>query len=123
MRKPVKLLAVALAASLLMGCATIRGSRGYFQVGEASWYGREYHGRLTASGERFNMKKMTAAHRTLPFDTRVRVTDLKTGRSVVVRINDRGPFVKGRVIDLSWKAARRLGILEKGVATVGLQIR
>ncbi|MCK5556749.1 MAG: septal ring lytic transglycosylase RlpA family protein, partial [Candidatus Hydrogenedentes bacterium] len=70
----------------------------------------------------FNMRRLTAAHQTLPFGTRVRVTDLTTGRAVVVRINDRGPFKKGRIIDLSWGAARRLGIVEKGVAQVGLQI-
>jgi rare lipoprotein A len=84
----------------------------------ASWYGRRFHGRRTASGERYNMNALTAAHRTLPFGTRVRVERLDNGRHVVVRINDRGPFVKGRVIDLSREAARRLGILGAGVASV-----
>jgi rare lipoprotein A len=89
-----------------------------FQRGVASWYGPGFHGRLTANGERFNTNSLTAAHRTLPFGTRVRVTNAKTGRSVVVRINDRGPFTKGRVIDLSKAAARAVGIA--GVALVVL---
>ncbi len=110
------------ATVILVGCVTSRGARGYYQVGEASWYGRPYHGRLTASGERYNMRRVSAAHPTLPFGTRVRVTNLETGRSVIVRINDRGPFKKGRIIDLSYGAAKRLGIVEQGIATVGLQL-
>ncbi len=78
------------------------------QEGIASWYGRPYNGRRTADGEIYNMYAMTAAHRTLPFGTRVRVHDLENGRSVVVRINDRGPFVEGRIIDLSYGAAQAL---------------
>jgi len=89
--------------------------------GIASWYGDSYHGRTTASGETFDMGKMTAAHKKLPFGTRVKVKDLDTGRSVVVRINDRGPFVWGRIIDLSKEAASRLGILDKGLANVELR--
>ncbi len=88
--------------------------------GIASWYGLPYHGRKTANGERYNMEALTAAHRTLPFQSRVRVVRLDSGSSVEVRINDRGPFVKGRVIDLSRAAARRLGILKMGVAPVRL---
>lgn len=84
----------------------------------ASWYGPGFHGRRTASGERFNTGAFTAAHRTLPFGTRVRVVNQTTGRSVVVRINDRGPFVRGRVIDLSKAAARAIGV--SGVARVTL---
>lgn len=90
--------------------------------GGASWYGKKYHGRTTASGERYNMYAMTAAHKTLPFGTRVKVTDLATGRTVVVTINDRGPFIKGRIIDLSKKAAQKLGMLEKGTAKVRLKV-
>lgn len=79
-------------------------------AGVASWYGPGFHGRKTASGERFDQNDMTAAHRTLPFGTRVKVVDEKTGRSIIVRINDRGPFSHGRVIDLSKQAAQELGM-------------
>jgi rare lipoprotein A len=88
------------------------------QQGKASWYGPGLHGRRTASGEVFNSRDMTAAHRTLPFGTRVRVTNRKTGRSAVVRINDRGPYAHGRIIDLSKASAEALGI--SGVASVEL---
>ena len=84
--------------------------------GIASWYGKEWHGKPTANGEIYDMYSMTAAHRKLPFGTMVQVTDLDTGREVVVRINNRGPFIPGRVIDLSYAAAKKLGTLEKGVA-------
>ncbi len=94
----------------------------YDQVGIASWYGPGFHGKRTANGEIYDMYAMTAAHKTLPFNTIVRVVDLDTGRSVVVRINDRGPFVPGRIIDLSYAAAKELGILEKGLARVGLKV-
>lgn len=86
------------------------------QSGRASWYGPGFHGRRTASGETFNTNEMTAAHRTLPFGTRVRVVNKKTGKSVVVRINDRGPYAHGRVIDLSRASAQAIGI--SGVAAV-----
>ena len=88
------------------------------QKGVASWYGPGFHGKKTASGERFNTRALTAAHRSLPFGTKVRVTNERTGRSVVVRINDRGPFVGGRVIDLSKAAAQAVGI--SGVGKVKL---
>lgn len=90
--------------------------------GKASWYGPKFHGRPTASGEKFNQNAMTAAHRHLPFGTRVKVTNMNNGRSVVVRINDRGPFIGGRIIDLSAAAARTLGLIQSGVAPVSLQI-
>ncbi|WP_446340524.1 septal ring lytic transglycosylase RlpA family protein [Coleofasciculus chthonoplastes] len=94
-----------------------------FQVkGIASWYGPGFHGNRSASGERFNQNALTAAHRNLPFGTNVRVTNLNNGRSVIVRINDRGPFVRGRVIDLSAAAARVLGLLRTGVAPVRIEI-
>ena len=92
------------------------------QEGIASWYGRPYHGKKTSNGEVYNMWAMTAAHKTLPFGTLVRVLDLQTGRSVVVRINDRGPFVRGRIIDLSRKAARDLGIEDEGTSRVALYL-
>jgi peptidoglycan lytic transglycosylase len=91
-------------------------------TGVASYYGRRFHGRLTANGERFNMNAMTAAHKTLPFGTRVRVTNPRNGRSVTVRINDRGPFIRGRTIDLSRGAAERIGMIASGHARVKLDI-
>ncbi len=93
-------------------------ARGFRQVGYASWYGPGFHGRSTANGERYDMHAMTAAHRILPMNTYVRVRNLENGREVVVRINDRGPFVKNRVIDLSYTAAKRLGIVGPGTARV-----
>jgi rare lipoprotein A len=91
------------------------------QRGLASWYGPGFQGRRTANGERFNTHQLTAAHRSLPFGSRTRVTNERTGRSVVVRINDRGPFVRGRVIDLSQAAARAIGISGVGRVTVARQ--
>ncbi len=88
------------------------------QRGKASWYGPGFHGRRTANGERFNTNAYTAAHKTLPFGTKVKVTHAKTGKSVVVRINDRGPYAHGRVIDLSRASARAIGI--SGVADITL---
>ena len=93
-------------------------ARGYVERGIASWYGRKFHGRRTASGEPYDMYRMTAAHRTLPLPSYVRVTNLENGRSVVVRVNDRGPFHPNRIIDLSYAAAARLGMLERGTALV-----
>jgi rare lipoprotein A len=90
------------------------------EEGIASWYGHPYHGRHSASGEIYNMYDMTAAHRTLPFGTQVRVHDLENGRDVTVRINDRGPFVEGRIIDLSYAAAQSMGM--NGIARVRLEI-
>ncbi len=90
--------------------------------GWASWYGPGFHGNRSASGERYNQNALTAAHRSLPFGTRVRVTNLNTGASVIVRINDRGPFVRGRIIDLSAAAARILGMMGSGVAPVSLEV-
>lgn len=89
-------------------------------TGRASWYGRFHHGRRTASGERFDMYALTAAHRTLPLGTRLRVVNLENGRAVDVRINDRGPVIHDRIIDLSYAAARRLGGVEAGVFRVSL---
>lgn len=92
------------------------------QYGIASWYGGKHHGGPTASGERFNKNAMTAAHRTLRMGTRVRVTRIKNGRVVIVRINDRGPYSKGRIIDLSEAAARDLDMLEDGIAKVKVEV-
>jgi hypothetical protein len=92
------------------------------QRGVASWYGRPFHGRRTATGERYDMNSMSAAHPTLPLPSYVRVTNLKSGTSVIVRVNDRGPFAHDRVIDLSKEAARHLGILKGGLAAVELNL-
>ena len=92
------------------------------QIGRASWYGGFFHGRRTSSGERYNMYDLTAAHRTLPFGTRVLVTRLDTYKSVAVRITDRGPYVGGRIIDLSMSAAEQLGMISKGVAQVKVEV-
>ncbi len=91
-------------------------------VGTASWYGPKFHGRRTANGERFNMNAMTAAHPTLPFNTRLRVTNLDNGRKCIVRINDRGPFKGGRIVDLSRAAARKIDMEHAGLAKVRLEI-
>jgi rare lipoprotein A len=131
----VQRLSLFAAAALLLvifgtGCASTRPSHrssaavptGTSQTGTASYYGKQFHGRKTASGERYDMNRLTAAHRTLPFGTTVRVTHLKTGKSVVLRVNDRGPFVRGRIIDLSLAAARRLEMLRSGTAPVRLEV-
>jgi len=107
------------------GCATSHGlvrPHESAQVGLASYYGRAHDGRHTASGEVFDMHAMTAAHRTLPFGTRVRVTNLSNGRRVVVRINDRGPHKKKRIIDLSYGAAREIGLVGAGVGQVRVEV-
>ncbi len=93
-------------------------SEGYEAEGIASWYGPKFQGRRTSSGESFDMYRMTAAHRTLPIPTYVEVTNLENGRRVVVRVNDRGPFHEGRIVDLSYVAARKLGIVGAGTARV-----
>jgi len=95
---------------------------GSIQEGEASYYAHKFHGRTTANGEIYDENKMTAAHKTLPFGTTVRVTNLASGKKVVVRINDRGPFVKGRIIDLSYKAAGELDYISRGVVKVRVEV-
>jgi rare lipoprotein A len=96
----------------------ITDSAGFIQVGDASWYGGKFHGRKTANGETYDMHKMSAAHKILPFETIVKVENLTNNKSTVVRINDRGPFVKGRIIDLSYAAAKDIGLVGPGVARV-----
>lgn len=91
------------------------------EVGLASFYGRRFQGRKTASGARFDMRAFTCAHRSAPFGTRLRVIELESGRSVVVTVTDRGPFSRGRVVDVSLAAARVLGIVERGVARVRVE--
>ena len=94
----------------------------FTQTGTASWYGRRNQGRTTASGEPFDASRLTAAHRSLPFGTVLRVWDLTTGRTVRVRVNDRGPYVRGRILDLSAEAASALGIRKAGVARVRIEV-
>ena len=130
-RLRVELLPIVLVSIVLAGaCAQRKGPSAspasiqgqHVETGQASWYGKAHHGELTASGERFDMHALTAAHPTLPFGTIVRVTQIKSGKSVNVRINDRGPFRSGRIIDLSYEAARRLGIVARGTARVELTV-
>lgn len=120
---------LVLSATLITGCSSQAthenvgaGDIVNSEVGMASYYADRYHGRTTASGERFDQEAMTAAHRTLAFGTRVRVTRLDNNRQVTVRINDRGPFRGGRIIDLSKQAARKLGMLRDGTVRVRLSV-
>lgn len=117
-----------ITAGLLTGLMPFAGSTtansgiGHVQKGIASFYHDSLHGRKTASGQVYNKHRLSAAHKTLPLGTKIQVTDAKTGRSIVVRVNDRGPFVKGRIVDLSKEAARELGIVDRGVARVDLKV-
>jgi rare lipoprotein A len=132
MRIPALLAAAAVAVSA--GCLTPRPVyatggirvatmvRGFVQRGTASFYGPGFHGRRTASGETFDMNAMTCAHRTLPFGTVMDVENLDNGRSVTVRVNDRGPYVSGRIVDLSRAAAEQLGMISTGTAEVLLRV-
>lgn len=121
----------ALAAAvmaLLVVCTAPQGIAGTGESpprvmsGAASWYGPGFHGRLTASGERFDVEALTAAHPSLPFGTRILVTNAANGRSVIVRINDRGPFAGKRILDLSEKAAQVIGMIDRGVAKVKIVV-
>ena len=96
----------------------IPSAKGFIQTGKASWYGRKFHGRKTSNGETYNMYAMTAAHKTLPMNTWVSVHNMENNKKIVVRVNDRGPFVYGRIIDLSYTGAKRLGIVGPGTARV-----
>ncbi|MBI4517024.1 MAG: septal ring lytic transglycosylase RlpA family protein [Deltaproteobacteria bacterium] len=111
--------AVLLAAAAPAGARQLHPRR---MVTKASWYGEAFKNRLTASGARFDPEQLSGAHRSLPLGSLVRVTDMKHGRSVVIRINDRGPYVEGRGIDLSYAAARRLGIVRRGIARVHVEV-
>lgn len=102
--------------------AQIRSTGLFHQTGMASYYASKFNGRKTASGERYDMHDLTAAHPTLPFTTRVRVTNLSNNQSVVVRINDRGPFKKDRIIDVSYAAAKKIGLIGSGTARVKVEI-
>lgn len=119
------LLFFLLGIMVLSGCRSQRGTiqtGTVFERGEASWYGPGFHGQATANGERYDQEALTAAHRTLPFDTVVGVRNLRNGKTVVVRINDRGPFANNRIIDLSRAAAREIDMIQSGIAPVELTI-
>jgi len=94
----------------------------FIEKGEASWYGADFHGKITANGEIYDMNKLTAAHKTLNFGTLVKVTNLKNNKSVVVRINDRGPYINNRIIDLSKAAAKKIEMIHDGISMVKLEI-
>jgi rare lipoprotein A (peptidoglycan hydrolase) len=126
------LVSVALAALLSFGCESERTANKrltetpkptFEQTGEASWYGPGFHGKQTASGEPFNQNELTAAHRTLPLGTKAEVTVVETGKSVEVTVNDRGPYAKNRVIDLSKAAAQALDMTKEGTATVKIEAK
>jgi rare lipoprotein A len=116
------LAAVVVAGGCAGGAGSSRDAVATEQVGTASYYARELHGGPTASGEIYDEDELTAAHRDLPFGTRVRVTNLENGNSVTLRINDRGPFVEGRIIDVSFEAARQLDFIEQGLTTVRVEV-
>ncbi len=109
---------VSLVVALTGWRTTVRSG----ECGQASWYGKKFAGKPTASGEIYDPGRMTAAHRTLAFGTRVRVHRAASGQSIIVRINDRGPFIKGRIIDLSAKAAKKLGYKSRGIARVCVEV-
>jgi len=125
MRK-ISILCCVLLSLFLTACASGPISRsdavGFEESGGASYYANKYQGRKTASGELFNQKAMTAAHKRLPFGTKVKVTNVDNGKSVVVRVNDRGPFVSGRIIDLSKSAFERIGNTRHGVIEVEIEV-
>ena len=114
------LLAASCLLSLLTACGTSKST--FTQSGQASYYADKFAGRPTASGTPYRPGKLTAAHNTLPFGTKIRVTNPRTGRSVKVTVNDRGPHVKGRIVDLSKRAAHKIGLTEAGVAPVQLKV-
>jgi rare lipoprotein A len=122
-----RIVVIFLALALSSGCAPFRRepvpprAKGV-EVGLASWYGNPFHGRRTASGAVYDMYQLTAAHKTLPLGTAAMVTHVDNGKSVLVTINDRGPFVRGRIIDLSYAAAQALGMVEEGVAKVRVEV-
>ena len=122
-RRLAPALAIALAAACAHAPPPVEATHrpGAGEVGLASYYGAEFQGRRTASGARYDAHALTCAHPTAPFGARLRVTDLETGRSVVVTVNDRGPYVQGRVVDLSLAAARKLGMVDRGLVRVRVE--
>ena len=100
----------------------LRDHNGFVQEGRASWYGKKFHGRKTSNGETYNMYDMTAAHKTLPMGTKVRVTNKENGRSVIVTITDRGPYIKGRIIDVTKGVAHKLDFITDGIVPVKVEV-
>ncbi|GLT14271.1 septal ring lytic transglycosylase RlpA family protein [Vibrio algivorus] len=127
--KKLNIIFTSLFIMILVGCSsaiseskTQNYTNSHALTGQASWYGKKFHGKLTASGERYNMNAYTSAHKTLPFGTIVRVTNTANNKFVDVKINDRGPYVKGRVIDLSYQAFTQIGNVKKGTIPVQIEI-
>jgi len=106
---------------LLTFSSTLYAKNHKVQIGKGSWYGKAFQGKRTANGERYNMYAFTAAHKSFPFDSIVKVTNLRNRRSIIVRINDRGPYHGGRIIDLSYLAAKKIGLVGKGVGKLKVQ--
>ena len=127
-RKHTYMWAAVIAGSMVVsGCAGLTKGQADLDIGMkergiASWYGDDFHGWVTASGEMYDMHTLTAAHRTLPLGTIVRVTNVVNGHNVVIRINDRGPYVNGRILDLSYAAAKRLDMLHDGISAIQLEV-
>jgi rare lipoprotein A len=115
-------LVVVAALLATISSSAFAAKPGQIENGIASYYHDSLHGNKTASGQIYDKNKISAAHKSLPLGTRVRVTDLRTGKSIEARVNDRGPFVKGRIIDLSRKAAKELGLLKKGITKVKVEV-
>ena len=109
---------IALCSVSLLSC-----SRSVIETGNASYYADKFEGKKTASGATFHQRKLTAAHKTLPFGTKIKVTNVTTGKTVKVKVNDRGPFVAGRIIDLSKRAAEKIGLVQKGILQVEIKYR
>jgi len=126
MKTKIFVIIIVLGAILTAGCTyptySRKGTDGRVLYGKASFYGKKFHGRKTANGEKFNMYALTAAHKTLPFGTVCKVTNLANQKSVTIRINDRGPFVRGRILDLSYKAADVIDGVRQGVMNVKIEI-
>jgi rare lipoprotein A len=127
LRQPYMWTLVVTGSMLMGGCAGLTKGQADLDIGMkergiASWYGDDFHGWVTASGEIYDMHSLTAAHRTLPLGTLVRVTNVVNGRHVVIRINDRGPYVNGRILDVSYAAAKRLDMLRDGISAMQLEV-
>ena len=112
-----------LAFIVLCSVSLLSCSRSIIETGNASYYADKFEGKKTASGATFQQRKLTAAHKTLPFGTKIKVTNVTTGKTVKVKVNDRGPFVAGRIIDLSKRAAKKIGLVQKGILQVEIKYR
>ncbi|MFQ5588020.1 MAG: septal ring lytic transglycosylase RlpA family protein [Nitrospiria bacterium] len=126
LKSAIQTVSIVALAALFAACAVPLKQKphriGYRETGLASWYGKDFHGRTTASGEIYDMFDVSAAHRSLPMGSLLLVTDVETGNRIKVRVNDRGPFVQGRILDLSYGAARLLGFVDRGITKVELEV-